>query len=64
MKPSTIGGINLLPEKEKRRIYCGLIPRELLEYFQLPQIESPEFDPFDSISMRARFQRCGNVAVP
>jgi len=44
MKPSTIGGINVLPEKEKRRIYCGLIPRELLEFFQLPQIESPEFD--------------------
>ena len=44
MKPSTIGSINLLPEKEKRRIYCGLIPRELLKYFQLPQIESPEFD--------------------
>jgi hypothetical protein len=44
MKPSTIGGINLLPEQEKRRIYYGLIPRELLEYFQLPIISAPQFD--------------------
>ena len=39
MKPSTIGGINQLPEEEKRRIYYGLIPRELLEHFHLPRIE-------------------------
>ena len=46
MKPSTIGGINRLPEEEKRRIYCGLIPRELLEYFHLPKIDAPQFDSF------------------
>ena len=46
MKPSTIAGINLLPEKEKRRIYCGLIPRELLEHFHLPGIDAPQFDSF------------------
>ena len=44
MRPSTIGGINLLAEQEKRRIYYGLIPRELLEYFQLPRIDTPQFD--------------------
>ncbi|MGE5072968.1 MAG: hypothetical protein ACM3MF_06030, partial [Anaerolineae bacterium] len=32
-QPYTIGGINLLPEDEKRRIYCDLIPDELLERF-------------------------------
>ncbi len=46
MKPSTIGGINLLPEEEKRRIYYGLIPRELLEYFHLPKTETPQFESF------------------
>lgn len=33
----TIGGINLLPEDQKREIYCGLIPRELLERFNIPR---------------------------
>ena len=46
MKPSTIGGINRLPKEEKRRIYYGLIPRELLEQFHLPKIDSPQFDSF------------------
>jgi hypothetical protein len=46
MKPSTIGGINQLPEEEKRRIYYGLIPRELLEHFHLPRIDAPQFDSF------------------
>lgn len=32
-QPSTIGGINLLPEDEKCRIYSDLIPDELLERF-------------------------------
>ncbi len=32
-QPSTIGGINLLPEDEKCRIYSNLIPDELLERF-------------------------------
>ncbi len=46
MKSSTIGGINLLPEAEKRQIYYRLIPRELLDYFQFPKIDSPQFDSF------------------
>lgn len=32
-QPYTIGGINLLPEAEKSKIYCDLIPDELLERF-------------------------------
>ncbi len=32
-QPYTIGGINLLPEAEKRKIYCDLIPDELLQRF-------------------------------
>ena len=43
MKPSTIAGLNLLTEEEKLKIYCGMIPRELLEYFQLPRIDTPQF---------------------
>ena len=35
MAPSTIGGINQLPEKEKREIYSRYIPRELMEKFGL-----------------------------
>ncbi len=46
MKPSTIEGINRLPEEEKRRIYYGLIPRELLEHFHLPRIDVPQFESF------------------
>lgn len=48
MKPSTIGGINLLPEEEKRSIYTRIIPRELLERFRLP-------DP-DSILLQSRLR--------
>jgi len=36
--PSTIGGINLLPEKEKRAIYARYIPNELLEKFNLSDL--------------------------
>jgi len=32
-QPSTIGGINLLPEGQRRKIYCDLIPDELLQRF-------------------------------
>lgn len=32
----TIGGINLLPEAEKRAIYGSLIPAELIQRFHLP----------------------------
>ena len=35
MCASTIGGINLLPEHEKREIYRAVIPMELLERFKL-----------------------------
>ena len=36
MQPSTIGGINKLPEDEKRAIYARYIPRELIHKFDLP----------------------------
>jgi len=35
MLPSTIGGINKLPEDDKREIYSRYIPHELLEKFNL-----------------------------
>ena len=35
MPPSTIGGINKLPEIEKREIYSRYIPHELIEKFNL-----------------------------
>ena len=34
-RPSTIGGINLLPMAEKRRLYARIIPPELLRRFHL-----------------------------
>ncbi len=40
MQPSTIGGINRLPEKEKRAIYARYIPKELLDHFHLPDADS------------------------
>jgi len=38
MNPSTIGGINKLPEEEKRAIYARYIPKELTERFNLPEL--------------------------
>ena len=38
MGPSTIGGINKLPEEEKRTIYARYIPRELIEKFGLSHL--------------------------
>jgi hypothetical protein len=35
MPPSTIGGINKLPEQEKREIYSRYIPPELIEKFNI-----------------------------
>ncbi len=35
MQPSTIGGINKLPENEKRAIYARYIPKELTQKFNL-----------------------------
>ena len=40
MPPSTIGGINLLPEAEKRAIYAGYIPTVLLEKYHIPPLTS------------------------
>jgi hypothetical protein len=34
MQPSTIGGINKLPENEKRAIYARYIPQELIQKFK------------------------------
>jgi hypothetical protein len=38
MQPSSIGGINELPENEKRATYARYIPRELIEKFNLPNL--------------------------
>jgi hypothetical protein len=42
MNPSTIGGINKLPEAEKRAIYTRYVPQALIERFGLPDLNSPE----------------------
>lgn len=46
MPPSTIGGINLLPEAEKRRIYGRVVPQELLDRFNLPPLDSIRAESF------------------
>ena len=38
INPSTIGGINQLPEHEKRTIYARYIPKELIAKFNLPEL--------------------------
>ena len=40
MPPSTIGGINLLHESEKRAIYARYIPTALLEKYNIPPLTS------------------------
>ncbi len=40
MPPSTIGGINLLPEAEKRAIYARYVPEELLKKFNISPLTS------------------------
>ncbi|MCE9645159.1 MAG: hypothetical protein K8S20_04095 [Chloroflexi bacterium] len=40
MPPSTIGGINLLSESEKRAIYSRYIPASLLEKYHMPPLTS------------------------
>lgn len=40
MPPSTIGGINLLPEREKRAMYARYIPPVILEKFNIPALSS------------------------
>ena len=42
MTPSTIGGINKLPEQQKREIYCRYIPQELIEKFKLGDLAHNE----------------------
>ena len=46
MEPTTIGGINQLPEDQKRRIYTRVIPRELLERFHLPEPDAQRLQNF------------------
>lgn len=46
MTPSTIGGINKLPENEKRAIYARYIPKSLLERFNLPDADSQRLQSF------------------
>lgn len=46
MYPSTIGGINKLPEAEKRQLYTRVIPRPLLERFHLPDLDSQRIQNF------------------
>ena len=42
MQPSTIGGINKLPEDEKRAIYSRYIPKELIQKFNLSDLTNNE----------------------
>lgn len=46
MQPSTIGGVNRLPEAEKRAIYTRYIPHQLLERFNLPDGDSQRIQQF------------------
>ncbi|HJR79967.1 MAG TPA: hypothetical protein VJ821_07840, partial [Anaerolineales bacterium] len=63
MNPSTIGGINKLPEHEKRALYARYIPQELIQKFNLPDVEGNHellqfrFDPGSSdVEMRLYHQ--------
>lgn len=58
-QPYTIGGINYLPEEQKRKIYCEMFPRELLERFNLPQ---SLIDPQGRSLLQARWAP-GNPSV-
>lgn len=46
MEPTTIGGINRLPEEEKRRLYSKIIPKEILNRFSLPELDSQRLQHF------------------
>jgi hypothetical protein len=46
MPPSTIGGINLLPEAEKRKIYGRVVPQDLLDRYKLPPLDSIRAESF------------------
>ncbi len=47
MPPSTIGGINKLPDPEKREVYSRYIPREIIKKFNLHELAAdPELLQF------------------
>jgi len=46
MPLSRIASINELPEAEKRKVYARLIPRQLLDHFNLPEQESIRLQSF------------------
>ena len=46
MTPTTLGGINLLPDAQKREIYNQMVPKELLERFHIPGLDSAEADAY------------------
>jgi hypothetical protein len=46
MRPTTIGGINNLPENEKSEIYMRVIPRGLIQRFHLPAPDSQRIKHF------------------
>ncbi len=46
MSTSTIGGINLLPEAQKREIYSRIVPKQLLERFKLPALDTMRAESF------------------
>jgi len=65
MNPSTIGGINKLPENEKRAIYARYIPKDLIQKFDLPKLlENKEllqfrFEPGSSNVEMRLYHRAG-----
>lgn len=59
MSASTIGGINLLPDHEKREIYRRVIPRELIEHFKL----NPYFTDKDGNSLIKLKCKSGSTSV-
>ena len=46
MGPSTIGGINLLPDAEKFEVYSRSIPKELINRFNLPPLDSVQIHDY------------------
>ena len=46
MDPTTIGGINRLPEEQKRAIYTRALPHKLLQRFHLPEPDSMRLQNF------------------
>ena len=59
MGASTIGGINLLPEHEKREIYRRVVPSELIEHFKL----SPYFADIQGRSLLNLKAKPGSTSV-